>query len=235
MSDESLTYRSSGVDVEENLEANRRIQAYAQDTYTEQVLTRGGLFAGAVALPAGPAGGGARFLTGRLLTAEADSPEQTCLSIARSCRSLVESPAVPVAFLDYLAADRLDALRAADLVGLFSRDFAAPPRIPIIGGETAEMPDVFERGAWEVVGALFAAAETKAERQEGVELGGLADMEQPALVFSMDGVGTKTKIGVAAGRTGGLALDLIHHSLDDILCQGARGVGFMLYLGCSGR
>jgi phosphoribosylformylglycinamidine cyclo-ligase len=97
------------------------------------------------------------------------------------------------------------------------------------------MPDVFEEGAWEVVGALFTAAETPTEGQEGFELGGLSDLQQPALVFSMDGVGTKTKIGVAAGRTGGLALDLIHHSLDDILCQGARGVGFMLYLGCSRR
>jgi phosphoribosylformylglycinamidine cyclo-ligase len=30
-------------------------------------------------------------------------------------------------------------------------------------------------------------------------------------------------------------LDLIHHSLDDILCQGARGIGFLLYLGCHSR
>jgi phosphoribosylformylglycinamidine cyclo-ligase len=235
MSDESLTYRSSGVDVEANLEANRRIQAYTGRTYTDQVLTRGGLFGGALRLSGLPEPLEHLHLTGRMIVAEADSPEQVSRRIARSCRSRFASAAQPLAFLDYLAAARLDADRAADLVGLFSEAFAATPRIPIIGGETAEMPDVFAEGAWEVVGAIFAAGTTETGAERQVSLGTLRDLEQPALVFSMDGVGTKTKIGVAARRTSGLALDIIHHSLDDILCQAARGIGFMLYLGCHSR
>jgi phosphoribosylformylglycinamidine cyclo-ligase len=54
-------------------------------------------------------------------------------------------------------------------------------------------------------------------------------------VFSIDGIGTKTKLGMMTRRTAGLALDIIHHCLDDILCQGARGIGLMLYLGCHHR
>jgi phosphoribosylformylglycinamidine cyclo-ligase len=51
----------------------------------------------------------------------------------------------------------------------------------------------------------------------------------------MDGVGTKTGLALAARRTAGLALDIIHHSLNDILCQGAEGLAILLYLGCAAR
>jgi phosphoribosylformylglycinamidine cyclo-ligase len=233
MSDESLTYRASGVDVEANLEANRRIQAYVRRTYTDRVLTRGGLFGGALRLSGLPKPLGR--LTGRVITAPGNRPEQVGVQIARSCRSPLSVKTQPLAFLDYLAAAQLDARRAAGLVGLFSDVFAADPKIPIIGGETAEMPDVFQEGAWEVVGALFAAGAGQEASAEQIDLSTLGGYERPALVFSMDGVGTKTKIGVQTRMSSGLAEDIIHHSLDDILCQGARGIGFMLYLGCHGR
>ncbi len=239
MSDESLTYRASGVDVEANLEANRRIQDYTRRTYTGQVLTRGGMFGGALRLPVVPKPPKRSVLSGRLVAAQGESPEQVSGQIARSCRSRMSPDSRPFAFLDYLAVARLDPDRAADLVGIFSEVFAAPPRIPIIGGETAEMPDVLREGAWEVVGALFAAGsaepQVRVEEANQIDLSTLQGLGQPTLVFSMDGVGTKTKVGVAAGRTAGLAPDIIHHSLDDILCQGARGIGFMLYVGCHHR
>ena len=241
MSDESLTYRSSGVDVEANLEANRRIQSYTRRTCTDRVLTRDGLFGGAVRLAGLAEPPNRSCLAGRLVTAEGGSPEQSSRRIARSCRRRWLPDAEPIAFLDYLAAARLEADRAADLVGLFSETFCSAPQIPIIGGETAEMPDVFQQGAWEVVGAIFAVREAGAERpakakaRAEVDLSTLRELEQPALVFSMDGVGTKTKIGVQTRLSSGLAADIIHHSLDDILCQGARGIGFMLYLGCHSR
>jgi phosphoribosylformylglycinamidine cyclo-ligase len=257
MSEDSLTYRASGVDVEANLEANRRIQAYARRTSTDQVLTRGGLFGGAVKFPTPPEAPSPPFLSGSLIAPPGnggDGPEKIAAEIARACRSR-EFPSRgaadsrPLAFLDYLAAARLDADRAADLVGIFSEVLGKSPRIPIIGGETAEMPDVFQAEGWEVVGALFSTGGASGEAVRGqpgggqpgsgqpdrVDLGAFRDLRQPALVFSMDGVGTKTKIGVALGRTAGLAEDIIHHSLDDILCQGARGIGFMLYLGCHSR
>jgi phosphoribosylformylglycinamidine cyclo-ligase len=51
----------------------------------------------------------------------------------------------------------------------------------------------------------------------------------------MDGVGTKTKLGVLARSTGGLALDIIHHSSNDILCLGACGKALLFYVGCHRR
>jgi phosphoribosylformylglycinamidine cyclo-ligase len=236
MSDESLTYRASGVDVEANLEANRRIQAFTRRTYSGRVLTRKQTFGGALSLAGLPKPLERLELSGRVISAQGGSPEQNSLHIARACRSRLSVETRPLAFLDYLAAAHLDAERAADLVGLFSEVLAEKPKIPIIGGETAEMPDVFQEGAWEVIGALFAAeAAEEAESKHRIGLGSLRNVEQPVLVFSMDGVGTKTKIATAVRRTSGLAADIIHHSLDDILCQGARGIGVMLYLGCQSR
>jgi phosphoribosylformylglycinamidine cyclo-ligase len=231
MSEESLTYRASGVDVEANLEANRRIQAYARRTFDGRVLTRGGLFGGAIGLSGLPGRLEKPCLAGRLVVSRDEAPEPAGRRIARLCRSGPQAPEFPLAFLDYVAAARLRAERAADLVGIFSEAFAAPPRIPIIGGETAEMPGVLQGEAWEVIGALFSLEEA-GSRPGRVDLAAFRELNRPALVFSMDGVGTKTKLGVKARRSSGLALDIIHHSLNDILCQGARGIGVLLYIGC---
>ena len=101
------------------------------------------------------------------------------------------------------------------------------------------MPSTFARGAWEVVGALFAldpgtpaGLEAAGPPRPGAALSRLAGSAHPALVFTMDGVGTKTRLAVQARRTEGLALDIIHHSVNDILCQGAEGIGLLFYVGC---
>jgi phosphoribosylformylglycinamidine cyclo-ligase len=59
------------------------------------------------------------------------------------------------------------------------------------------------------------------------------DMEQPVLVSSIDGVGTKTKVAAMAGQFGGLGYDIVNHCVNDILCQGARPLFFLDYYGTS--
>lgn len=58
-------------------------------------------------------------------------------------------------------------------------------------------------------------------------------LERPVLVSSIDGVGTKTKVAAMAGHFSGLGADLVNHSVNDILCQGARPLFFLDYFGCS--
>lgn len=58
-------------------------------------------------------------------------------------------------------------------------------------------------------------------------------MELPVLVSSIDGVGTKTKVSTMVGDFSGLGHDIVNHSANDILCQGARPLYFMDYFGCS--
>ncbi len=54
-------------------------------------------------------------------------------------------------------------------------------------------------------------------------------MEEPVLVSSADGVGTKLKIAFMTGVHSTIGQDLVNHCVDDILVQGARPLFFMDY------
>ena len=58
----------------------------------------------------------------------------------------------------------------------------------------------------------------------------LQKMRQPALVASTDGVGTKTLIAAQAKRYNTVGYDLVNHSINDLLTQGARPLFFMDYI-----
>src|SRR5262249_34994549 len=55
----------------------------------------------------------------------------------------------------------------------------------------------------------------------------LKGMDEPVLVASTDGVGTKTKVAARMGCWDTVGHDLVHHCINDILVQGARPL-FML-------
>ena len=86
--------------------------------------------------------------------------------------------------------------------------------------------------------ALIREAVASTRRPEVVGgLGGFAGaMEIPAgyrrplLVASTDGVGTKTALGRAAGRLGGLGIDLVAMCADDVVCSGAEPLFLLDYV-----
>jgi phosphoribosylformylglycinamidine cyclo-ligase len=66
----------------------------------------------------------------------------------------------------------------------------------------------------------------------GLFLARFPRMREPALVASIDGVGTKLKIAFAMDKHDTVGADLVNHCVNDIAALGARPLFFLDYLGC---
>src|SRR3981189_2298089 len=67
--------------------------------------------------------------------------------------------------------------------------------------------------------------------------GGLFDLkaagfQDPVLVAATDGVGTKVKIAIETGLHGGIGVDLVAMSVNDLVVQGAEPLFFLDYFAC---
>jgi phosphoribosylformylglycinamidine cyclo-ligase len=58
----------------------------------------------------------------------------------------------------------------------------------------------------------------------------LKEMEEPVLVSSIDGVGTKLKVAAKMDKWDSVGKDIVNHSANDILCQGAEPFFFLDYI-----
>lgn len=88
------------------------------------------------------------------------------------------------------------------------------------------------------IGALVRSTFTPGVLHELGSFGGMFSgtfqgLDDPILVATNDGVGTKVRTGVRAGRVKDLGKDIVNHCVDDILVQGAEPLFFLDYFASS--
>lgn len=159
MSDE-LTYRRAGVDIDEQNRAIRLFAAAVKETHDHRVLGGPGTFGALFDI-------GALNVEEPVLVSSMDGiGTKTCVAvqanrfsglgadIVNHCvNDILAQGAMPLFFLDYFAASRLSAQQVADVV-TSAAQACKENGCALIGGEIAEMPDVYNEGQIDVVGAI---------------------------------------------------------------------------------
>lgn len=156
------TYAAAGVDIAAATRATELMGAAVRSTYGPAVLAGMGAFGGCF-----DAGLALRGLEAPVLVSSADGVGTKTVVAAALGRydtvgqdlvnhcvnDILVQGARPLFFLDYVAAARLDPEQVAAIVG----GVAAACRevgCALLGGETAEMPDVYAPGAFDLAGTI---------------------------------------------------------------------------------
>jgi phosphoribosylformylglycinamidine cyclo-ligase len=161
-----IGYKDAGVDIDEADRAVSFIRQHARGTFNHRVLTDIGSFGGGYLLSgwkrpvliSSADGVGTKlkiaFLSGRHNTIGEDLVNHCVNDIA-------VQGAVPLFFLDYFAVGKLD----ADVAGQVIEGVARGCRnngCALIGGETAEMPGLYQAGEYDLAGFIVGAVERNA-------------------------------------------------------------------------
>jgi len=160
-----VTYQDAGVSIDEADRAVALIRKHARGTFTRGVLTDIGSFGGGYflsgwkkpVLVSSADGVGTKvkiaFLTGRHNTIGEDLVNHCVNDIA-------VQGAVPLFFLDYFAVGKLDASVAGQVIEGVARG-CRNNGCALIGGETAEMPGLYQDGEYDLAGFIVGGVERK--------------------------------------------------------------------------
>lgn len=163
-SDRPLSYRDAGVDIDAAAAAKKNIAKMVRSTFTKGVVTDIGGFGGLFALPDGIRKGilvastdgvGTKlkiaFMAGRHNTVGQD--------LVNHCvNDILTTGARPLFFLDYIATGVLKPEAVAEIVeGLATA--CRENDCALIGGETAEMPDFYQPGEYDLAGTIIGLVE----------------------------------------------------------------------------
>jgi phosphoribosylformylglycinamidine cyclo-ligase len=155
-----LTYAQAGVDVRANDEAVARIKSLAQKTFGPQVLSEIGSFGGFYrasfpdltnpVLVSSTDGVGTKlkiaYMTGKHNTVGEDLVNH-CIN------DILVHGARPLFFLDYIGIHKLEPPLVAEIVTGLARG-CRNNDVALIGGETAEMPDIYRAGEYDLAGTV---------------------------------------------------------------------------------
>jgi len=159
-----ISYKDSGVDIDAGNSFVENIKPFVKETLTPNVIGGIGSFAGAFRLPTGykkpvllsaTDGVGTKLK----LAIEAKKFDTVGIDLVAMCvNDLICNFGEPLYFLDYYATSRLDIDEATQVV----KGIAEGCKISecaLIGGETAEMPGMYNEGDFDLAGFAVGIAE----------------------------------------------------------------------------
>ncbi len=154
----SDAYKQAGVDIAAGNEAVERMKKHVQKTFRPEVLTGLGGFGGLFGLDkskyeepvlvSGTDGVGTKLK----LAFAADKHDTIGVDAVAMCvNDIVVSGAEPLFFLDYLATGKIEPAKI-ELIVKGIADGCAESGCALIGGETAEMPGMYQDGEYDIAG-----------------------------------------------------------------------------------
>lgn len=158
-----VTYKDSGVNIEEGYKSVKLMKEYSAQTFIPGVLNGLGSFAGMFelgkyknpVLVSGTDGVGTKLKIAFEMKIY-DTVGIDC--VAMCVNDILCHGAKPLFFLDYLACSNLEAEVAAELVKGISKG-CMDAGCALIGGETAEMPGFYSKGEYDMAGFAVGVVE----------------------------------------------------------------------------
>ncbi|WP_027182768.1 phosphoribosylformylglycinamidine cyclo-ligase [Desulfovibrio inopinatus] len=156
--DRTKAYKEAGVDIDAGESLVKRIRPLAQKTFTQGVITDIGGFGGLFklnpteytnpVLVSATDGVGTKLK----LTIALDGYSTIGIDlVAMSVNDILVQGAKPLFFLDYFATGKLDVDKAAQVIEGIAEG-CTQSECALLGGETAEMPDCYPPGEFDIAG-----------------------------------------------------------------------------------
>ena len=170
---QGMTYAEAGVDIEAGDEVVRMIKPALRRTYSPRVMGLHGAFAGMFRLDFNESlfkrnyrdpvlvactdGVGTKVM----LAIEMDRLDTIGIDcVAMNVNDLIVQGAEPLFFLDYLGLSSMDTARTVEIIKSVAKGCEIAG-CALIGGECAEMPDIYREGDFDVAGFAVGVVELK--------------------------------------------------------------------------
>ncbi|RAX54479.1 phosphoribosylformylglycinamidine cyclo-ligase [Helicobacter sp. 16-1353] len=173
---DKLSYRDSGVNIDEGNAFVDRIKPLAKSTFDKNVIGGIGSFAGAYAIPSGfknPVILSSTDGVGTKLRLAIDSKRLDTIGIdlvAMCVNDLICNFATPMFFLDYYAMAKLNKDSALDVISGIVKG-CKEAECALIGGESAEMPGMYNGDDFDLAGFAVGIAEREDIESTKVKVG----------------------------------------------------------------